>query len=710
MSNSYSIYRIHLKNHHNVEIEKYDERKKSLGRPSGKFCYQEKQQEIQGLLEVASNSQLTAEKTCQLGEALFDSLFDSKLGQNFIDFYFQFVQEKEQKLRIELDIDEQEMPEFAALPWEFLCIPERFNQGTIWLGTDPNLVFSRRRALWNSAKTIQLKPGEKLRIALAISAPEDEGPVEYAEVQEYLEKLTKEQSEEIELLPIINPATKVEIDKLLERKPHIFHFIGHGRFEDRAGKKVGEIALGRKVGKKVLAKWVDEKLFAGLFVRHRPGIVVLQACEGGKQSASEAFKGVAPKIVAQNIPVVVAMQYKIQNATANAFSEEFYRRLAEGEPVDIAAQNGRYRVALESDYLGNDFATPVIFMRVEDGCLFQREEVKQKIVSDSFSLSEINPKQKPNIIDSNFVEDQFIDDNNCVCLAIDLKLESTKIQKNEPDKFWINTWLAIPKSSESFSYKKLLNTFRPNQTYSQAEVEENIMKLIEECNEELENEELENEELENEELESILPEKDWEMAIEWVLPDSLLSLPVDCWKYRKNTRIGCGRFRSVHVRSSQRLHTTYKHCRKSWKDKWNYLQRNIQNINLNNYIFARQCQHQNDNDLKSVDFEKNILGINFPLKLEELENITYELMIETGIPIALWSRCKQHNVNHVIDLDTLINPDNENVLNLQDLPKYVAKKRLDSNSSLPEHLGHHLCFLCENPYNYPRKRKYKFGY
>ena len=704
MSNSYYIYRIHLKNHHHVEIEKYDERKKSLGRPSGKFCYQEKQQEIQGLLEVASNSQLTAEETCQLGEALFDSLFDSKLGQDFINFYFQFVQEKEQKLRIELDIDEQEMPEFAALPWEFLCIPERFNQGTIWLGTDPNLVFSRRRALWNSAKTIQLKPGEKLRIALAISAPEDEGPVEYAEVQEYLEKLTKEQSEEIELLPIINPATKVEIDKLLERKPHIFHFIGHGRFEDRAGKKVGEIALEGKVGKKVLAKWVDEKFFAGLFVRHRPGIVVLQACEGGKQSASEAFKGVAPKIVAQNIPVVVAMQYKIQNATANAFSEEFYRRLAEGEPVDIAAQNGRYRVALESDYLGNDFATPVIFMRVEDGCLFPKEEVKQKIESNDCLLStfsKINESKKFDITDSNYFENQenqSIDDNNYIYLAIDLKLESTKIQKNDADKFRVNTWLAIPKSSEQFRPIKLPKTFQADRTYSQAEVEENIMKLIAECNEELEN--------------TLPPEKDWKIAIEWVLPDNLLSLPVDCWEYgiRRYERIGWGKFISVHIRSSQRLHIAYRHYCKSWKDKWKNLQRNIQNINLSNYILACQCQNLDNNYLKNIDCQRNILGINFPFKLEELENISYELMIETGIPIALWSRCKQHNVNHVIDLDTLINPDNENVLNLQDLPKYVAKKRLDSNSSLPEHLGHHLCFLCENPYNYPRKRKYKFGY
>ena len=704
MSNSYYIYRIRLNNNHHVEIEKYDDAKKSLGRPSGDFCYQEKQQEIQRLLEVASNHKLSAEETCQLGEALFNSLFDSTLGQDFINFYFQVVQEKEQKLRIELDIDEEEMPEFAALPWEFLCIPEKINQGTIWLGTDPNLVFSRRRALWNSAKTIQLKPGEKLRIALAISAPEDEGPVEYAEVQEYLEELAKEQSEEIELLPIINPATKVEIDKLLERKPHIFHFIGHGRFEDKAGKKVGEIALGRKVGKRIRAKWVNENFFAGLFVRHRPGIVFLQACEGGKQSASEAFKGVAPKIVAQNIPVVVAMQYKVQNATANAFSAEFYGRLAKGEPVDVAAQNGRYRVALEADYLGNDFAAPVIFMRVENGYLFQKEEVKEKIESNDCLLSTFskrNENKKFDITDSNLLENQenqSIDDNNYIYLAIDLKLESTKIQKNDADKFRVNTWLAIPESSEQFQPIKLPKTFQADRTYSQAEVEENIMKLMEEC---------------NEELETILPpEKDWDIAIEWVLPDNLLSLPVDCWEYgiRTYERIGCGNFISVHIRSSQRLHIAYRHCCKSWKDKWKNLQRNIQKINLSNYILACQCQNLDNNYLKNIDCQRNILGINFPFKLEELENISYELMIETGIPIALWSRCKQYNVNHLIDLDTLINPNNENVLNLQDLPKYVAKKRRESHSSQPHHLGHHLCFLCENPYNYPKKRQYKFGY
>jgi hypothetical protein len=373
MSKKYFTYRICVNNEQRVQIEKYDVERQSLGRPSGNFCYSEKREEIQQLLEIAHNNKLDKKQSYQLGEALFDSLFDSVLSQDFLNFYLKVVQQEEQLLRIELDIDEEEIPEIAALPWEFLCLPERTNQGTVWLATDPNLVFSRRRALWNPVKPIQLERGEKLRIALAISAPKDLPNVEYAEIQEYLEALANEQSKDIKLLSIVNPATPTAINELLEQKPHIFHFIGHGRFENEEGEKVGQIALVRKVLNK--ASWVDAKFFAGLFVHiPRPGIVILQACEGGMQSESEAFRGVAAKIVGQNIPVVVAMQYEVANATASVFSSEFYKRLGKGEPVDIAAQNGRHTIGLETQYKNRDFATPVIFMNVQDGYLFTTKE------------------------------------------------------------------------------------------------------------------------------------------------------------------------------------------------------------------------------------------------------------------------------------------------------------------------------------------------
>jgi formylglycine-generating enzyme required for sulfatase activity len=121
--------------------------------------------------------------------------------------------------------------------------------------------------------------------------------------------------------------------------------------------------------------WVDADYFSELFNQHRPGVVMLQACEGGMLSASQAFVGVASRVVQQNIPVVVAMQYEVTNSTACRFSRRFYQQLVQGDPVDIAAQYGRRAIALgPTQYQKRDFATPVIFMRVQDGYLFKREE------------------------------------------------------------------------------------------------------------------------------------------------------------------------------------------------------------------------------------------------------------------------------------------------------------------------------------------------
>lgn len=68
--------------------------------------------------------------------------------------------------------------------------------------------------------------------------------------------------------------------------------------------------------------------------------------------------------------------------------------------------------------------------------------------------------------------------------------------------------------------------------------------------------------------------------------------------------------------------------------------------------------------LKNIDYKRNIFGINFFLKLEELENINYYVMIEIGIFIVLWFRCKKFNLNYFIDLDKLIKFKNKKILNL----------------------------------------------
>jgi formylglycine-generating enzyme required for sulfatase activity len=378
VAKTYYTFRIRLANHELVRVEKWDERHQSKGEPSRPFRYKEKLEQINTLLQpVLTNELNNSQQVRKLGEALFEAIFDDVLRQEFLNFYQEAVRDKKQLLRIEIDVDEQTMPEVAALPWEFMCFPASAHLGDRWLGTDPNIVFSRRRALWHSADPIQLENSEKLRIALAISAPKDLGPVKYEEVQEILSSLAKNQPELIELLPIVNLATPTAIDRLLEQKPHIFHFIGHGQMQNQVGEDVGQIALTQKVFNTAL--WLDAGSFSELFNRWSPGVVLLQACESGMLSASKAFAGTASKIVQMNIPVVVAMQYEVSNITASEFVEEFYERLAKGEPVDLAAQNGRRTIALNTEYRKRDFATPVIFMRVQDGYLFKREQGSDSI-------------------------------------------------------------------------------------------------------------------------------------------------------------------------------------------------------------------------------------------------------------------------------------------------------------------------------------------
>jgi hypothetical protein len=300
-------------------------------------------------------------------------------------FYEQVVHQDRQFLRIELVIDEQEMPEVAALPWEFLCLPERANLGTIWLSTAPEVVFLRRRAQSFAAQPIQLQKGEKLRIALIVASPSDLPAVSYQPIQESLEKLDQEKVNLVELLPVLQNANPTSIDEVLSQSPHIVHFIGYCGFQNDQGQEIGVFLVNTDLNQ---AMWVEADYFSELLNQHRPGLVILQASQSGTLSASRAFTGVASRVLQQNIPVIIAMQYEVSDTVSSQFPRRFYKQLAEGDPVDIAAQCGRRAIGLrpEALYKKRDFATPVIYMRVEDGYLFERYKEEPPEPSSSIEL------------------------------------------------------------------------------------------------------------------------------------------------------------------------------------------------------------------------------------------------------------------------------------------------------------------------------------
>ena len=97
-------------------------------------------------------------------------------------------------------------------------------------------------------------------------------------------------------------------------------------------------------------------------------LAVLNACEGARSSVEDPFSGVATSLIEREIPAVIGMQFEITDRSAIVFASEFYAALADGYPVDSAMAEARK--AIFADENDVEWATPVLFMRVQDGLLF----------------------------------------------------------------------------------------------------------------------------------------------------------------------------------------------------------------------------------------------------------------------------------------------------------------------------------------------------
>ena len=364
-------YHICVPNEKTVKVKKWTPEATQASEIPGTF----RQNKINTrIIEVIKNpDNLKDEQIQKVGEALFEALFDNQLREDFLDFYETVVINRDLNLEVVLEINEIAMPEVVAYPWELISVPQRYNEGYIHLATDPKLSFFRIRynLAQENKKSIQLDSQTRPKIALVVSIPTADSKlskVEFQSVQKYLTNLNNENK--IEFLPVIEATSKKVASQLRQHKPDIFHFIGHGQLIEENGKEVGQIAFVNDSGE---ADWKDATIFSTLFQQHRPKIVILQACETGRQSESNAFSSVAYRLMLQGIPVVIAMQYKVSNITAGSFVKDFYGEIVNGNSVEIAVQQARFNLSLENGYEQRDFAIPVIYMNASNGYLISHQ-------------------------------------------------------------------------------------------------------------------------------------------------------------------------------------------------------------------------------------------------------------------------------------------------------------------------------------------------
>lgn len=304
-----------------------------------------------------------AEQVRWLGAALFDALFSGPVGTALHSSLARMDDGDGLRLNLRLN----RTPELAALPWELLydAASRRF------LALDERTQIVRYLALnLPEPESLHLQPPLRMLAVLVSPADMDGLDVEreWAGLSQALAPLQASGGLVLERLE--SPTLDGLRRRLLQESVHILHFVGHGLFDGQSD--TGGLVFADADGNAALAAASD---VATLLRNHRSlRLVFLNACEGAIGSQADVFSGVAQTLVQQGIPAAIAMQREISDGAASVLAGAFYEAVAAGYPVEAALAQAR--IALST--AGNqEWATPALFIRCEEGRLFSLQTQKE---------------------------------------------------------------------------------------------------------------------------------------------------------------------------------------------------------------------------------------------------------------------------------------------------------------------------------------------
>jgi hypothetical protein len=298
-----------------------------------------------------------------IGVSLYQSLFQGAIA----------------RIRMNFNLLEGGTAAVAALPWELMRKPGE---------TDPLLV-STQTVLVRSLdvnKVVTPRPMTgPLRVLLIRANPKGTAALDLSREGELIGRSLSELPGVV--VDEVDPVEDKIFSQLANAAYHVVHYMGHGDFAATQG---GMLLLEDDAGNAVPT---SAKAFAHLLRDEPLRLVFLNACDTGTTPQTDGlhpFAGVAAALVANGVPAVVAMQFPITDRAALTFSKVFYKRIAAGDAVDLAVAQGRSALYLAAIRAGGDddageWATPVLYMRAEDGAVLGGRAVATPLAASGSS-------------------------------------------------------------------------------------------------------------------------------------------------------------------------------------------------------------------------------------------------------------------------------------------------------------------------------------
>jgi tetratricopeptide (TPR) repeat protein len=293
----------------------------------------------------------------QFGSRLFEAVFRGDVRASFVSGQNE-AERRGCGLRLKLRLD---APELINVPWEYLY-DESLGRFLSLFEETPIVRYMDMRG-----SIVPLRVDPPLSVLVMLSRPSDHQTLDVEREKENLESALSELIQAgILTVTVMETATLPALaDALLRERYHIFHYIGHGGFDERS--QDGVLVLEDAWGRGHLASGERMAVLLGNHPTLR--LVLLNACEGARTSRDDPFAGTATTLLRTGgLPAVVAMQFTITDEAAITFARGFYTALSVGRPVDAAVSHARLAIfAGDNDV---EWGTPVLYMRAPDGRIF----------------------------------------------------------------------------------------------------------------------------------------------------------------------------------------------------------------------------------------------------------------------------------------------------------------------------------------------------
>jgi len=282
----------------------------------------------------------------EYGRRLGDALLSGDVGKTF-RASLTAAQAGGRDLRLRLRLDA--VPDLDPVPWEYLYDSTlgRF----LTLSQETPVV----RLLDSLERPPVVQVEAPLRVLVMISSPSDMPELAVERERQLLVATTGDLVASGRLtITVLEDATLTGLQRALLDDFHVFHFIGHGGFDQEA--QEGVLVLERDDG--TAHRVSGARLGTLLHDARTMQLAVLNACEGARTSGRDAFSGVAQALVRQGLPAVVAMQTEISDRAALVFSHEFYYFLTRGLGIDAAICEVRKSMAVSDE--ASEWGTAVL--------------------------------------------------------------------------------------------------------------------------------------------------------------------------------------------------------------------------------------------------------------------------------------------------------------------------------------------------------------